>query len=86
MRDAIGRLNSAPLKNRLIEAIKRDGTVLSPAELDFLWKRVRATRNHAVHGKGGEPPTLPEIEMALSLVARLLVHRIAAKHHEQSTG
>lgn len=79
VRDAIGRLNSAPLKSRLIEAIKRDGTMLSPAELDLLWTRIRSARNAAVHGKGGKPPTVPEIEMALSLVARLLAHRIA-KH------
>ena len=55
VRDAIGRLNGAPLKSRLIEAIKRDGTTLSPAELDFLWKRIRTARNDAVHGKGGSP-------------------------------
>jgi hypothetical protein len=79
VRDAIGRLNSAPLKRRLIEATKRDGTALAPAELDFLWKRIRSARNDAVHGKGGKAPTLPEIELALSLVARLLAHRIAAK-------
>ncbi|MCW2975028.1 MAG: hypothetical protein JWM06_309, partial [Actinomycetia bacterium] len=53
VRDAICRLNNAPLKS-LIEAIKRDGTMLSPAELDFLWKRIRTARNHVVHGKRRE--------------------------------
>jgi hypothetical protein len=78
VRDMINRLNGAPLKSRLVEAIKRDGATLSSSELDFLWKRIRSARNGAVHGKGGDPSTLPEIELALSLVARLLAQRVDA--------
>lgn len=79
VRDAICRLNDAPLKIRLLEAARRDGVPLSQAEVAFLWRRIRNARNSAVHGKGAEPPTPREVELALSLVARLLTHRIEAK-------
>jgi hypothetical protein len=76
VRETIKRLNSSPLKRRLIEAAKRDGVPLAKAEVDFLWQRIRSARNNAVHGKGGKPPTLQELEQALSIVARLLAYRI----------
>jgi hypothetical protein len=73
--DSVKRLNSAPLKNRLLEATKRDSTPLSPEELAVLWK-IRGARNDAVHGKGTEAPSDHEIAYATSLVARLLAFRI----------
>jgi hypothetical protein len=76
VRDTIKRLNSAPLKSRVIEAARRDHAPLTKAEVDFLWRRIRRARNSAVHGKGDVPPTLQELELALSVVARLLACRI----------
>jgi hypothetical protein len=73
--DSIKRLNSPPLKRRLLEATKRDSAPLSEEELAVLWK-VRGARNRAVHGKSTEPPTDYEIAYATSLVARLLAFRI----------
>jgi hypothetical protein len=73
--DSVKRLNSAPLKNRLLEATKRDATPLSHEELAVLWK-IRGARNGAVHGKGTEAPSDHEIAYATSLVARLLAFRI----------
>jgi hypothetical protein len=83
IRDTIRRLNAAPLKSRLLEAVRRDGTPLSRSEVDFLWQRVRGARNKAVHGKGIDPPTPQELQLALSLVARLLTHRIEGKHRPE---
>jgi hypothetical protein len=77
VRDAIKRLNQSPLKRRVIEAAARDDAPLTPADVDFLWKRIRTARNSAVHGKGARPPTLHEIERAISLVGRLIVYRLS---------
>jgi hypothetical protein len=73
--DAIGRLNSSPLKRRLIEASARDRAPLSREEVNLLWK-IRGARNAAVHGKGGEPPAPQDITYATSIIARLLAFRI----------
>ncbi len=73
--DSVKRLNSAPLKNRLLEATKRDSAPLSREELTVLWK-IRGARNGAVHGKGTDAPTDYEIAYATSIVARLLAFRI----------
>jgi len=84
VRDAIKRLNAAPLRRRVIEAARRDGVPLTAAEVDFLWRRIRNARNGAVHGKGAEPPILQELELASSIVGRLLAHRIASEPRSES--
>ena len=74
----IRQLNQSPLKRRVIEAAARDNAPLSSADVAFLWKRIRAARNNAVHGKGGAPPTLHENERARGIVGRLLIYRLSA--------
>lgn len=76
-RDAIKRLNAAPLKQRIRTAASRDGAPLTEAELSFLWKRIRTACNKAVHGQAADVPTLYELERALSLVGRLIAFRLA---------
>lgn len=66
-------LNAAPMMARLREAARRDGARLTEAEIDLL-HRVRRTRNRATHGKEAEPPGSAELDHAVSIVSRLLLH------------
>jgi hypothetical protein len=74
---AIGKLNDPPVRERMVQRVKRDGIPLSNHELKIL-DRLRDARNKAVHGRElREPPTREEINYGIGIVSRMLVYRIA---------
>jgi hypothetical protein len=76
--EAIGRLNSPPLRTRLGVRLRHDGVPVSEAELKSL-KDLRDARNTSVHGDHvADLPTREAINVGISLVARMLVYRIAS--------
>jgi hypothetical protein len=77
---AIGRVNNPYLLERVQVQLRRDGVPLSDVEWKLL-KRLRSTRNDAVHG-GDTSDDLPdddELRWGLSVVARLLLFRWASE-------
>jgi hypothetical protein len=76
--DAIGRLNDPPLKVRLLARLRRDGVSLSDGEITLL-EDLRRARNDTVHGREiSKMPNREEINYGIGVVARMLVHRVAA--------
>ena len=76
--DLLSGLNNAPLRTRLMRALKDDRVPVLDGELDLLW-RLRALRNDVVHGRSSEPPAAEDVEYATSIVARFLTYRAAIK-------
>lgn len=75
---AIGGLNAPPVRERMLQRLRHDGIPLSQYELSLL-DRLRKARNDAVHGRVlKEPPTPEEANYGIGIVARMLVHRVAA--------
>jgi hypothetical protein len=74
--DVLGQLNSAPLVVRLRQAIQDDAVPLADGEISLL-QRLRKLRNDVVHGRDSQLPAVEDVQYATSLVARLLVYRIA---------
>lgn len=75
---AIDNLNDAPLVVRLRERLESDGVPLSESERKLLFKTLRRARNATVHGRSEQRlPSREQIQRGVSLVARMLVHRIA---------
>ncbi len=75
---AIGGLNAPPVRERMLQRLRHDGIPLSRHELSLL-DRLRRARNDAVHGRVlKEPPTPEEAKYGIGIVARMLVHRVAA--------
>lgn len=74
--EMIGQLNSAPLRVRLNQAIKIDGVQVTDGEINILWK-LRKLRNDVVHGRRSELPIREDVQYATSVVARILMYRIA---------
>jgi hypothetical protein len=72
--EAINRLNEPALMTRLRVASERDGVMLSKAEWDLL-TRLRRVRNEAVHGASQTTATAWQIDLGVSIVARVLLHR-----------
>jgi hypothetical protein len=75
----ISRLNSAPLSARLSRRLEQDGVPLSEHERELLFRTLRAARNDPAHGKIPDPPSRAEIHRGISIVARMLVYRIACR-------
>lgn len=71
----LGDLNNAPLRARLMQALDDDAVPVAAAEVELLW-RLRALRNDVVHGRRSELPIAEDVEYAISIVARMLVHRV----------
>jgi hypothetical protein len=83
--DAIGQLNSAPLLIRLKKAIRDDNAPVTDTEVDLL-QRLRKLRNEVVHGKRSQLPVPEDVEYATSVVARLLMYRVARLKAVATTG
>ena len=75
---AIDGLNNVPLNQRLERQLKEDGVLVTPDELALL-KSLYDVRNDIVHGRTvEEPPPRDCVNYGISIVARILVHRIDA--------
>jgi hypothetical protein len=78
LKEAIEALNHEPLALRLQRRLKQDAVLITEEELTLLDK-LRKARNDVVHGRQVERvPTRDEINYGISIVARMLVHRVAA--------
>jgi hypothetical protein len=78
LEEAVESLNHEPLGLRLERRLKRDAVQVTQEELELL-DRLRDVRNDVVHGRAVEsPPQRDDINYGISIVARMLVHRIAA--------
>jgi hypothetical protein len=49
---------------------------ISDGEVELLWK-LRKLRNDVVHGRRSDVPAPEDVDYAMSIVARMLVHRVA---------
>jgi hypothetical protein len=75
---AIDGLNHVPLNQRLERRLKEDGVLVTADELALL-KSLYDVRNDIVHGRTvEEPPPRDQVNYGISIVARILVHRIDA--------
>lgn len=72
----LSSLNNAPLFARLRVAIEADGVPVTESEIEVL-SRLRKVRNPAQHGRESRPPDPDDLRRAWSIVARLLVYRLA---------
>jgi len=84
--DVIKDLNSAPLSVRVALQLAQDGVPLTEQERDLLFRTLRHARNRPTHGKVPDPPTRAEIHRGISIVARMLVYRIARRGTQGSAG
>lgn len=74
----IGRLNQEPLRLRLKRRLKSDAVPITERELEVL-DDLREARNDVTHGRDVKTPLdRNAIDYGISIVARILVHRIAA--------
>jgi hypothetical protein len=74
----IARLNEEPLRARLRRRLKSDAVPVTDAELDVL-DDLREVRNAVAHGRDVEETIDRDlVNYGISIVARILVHRIAA--------
>jgi hypothetical protein len=77
---AIGDLNRPPLGVRLDWRMREDGIPLGEGERDLLFRRLRRARNDATHGRPMQNvPSREEIHRGISLVARMIVYRVARR-------
>ena len=75
---AFARLNNEPLRSRLRRRLREDAVPVTNHELQIL-DDLRQARNDAAHGRDLSKPLTPElVNYGISIVARMLVHRIAA--------
>lgn len=81
--DLLGKLNDPSLMLKLQTAVRRDGVPLADHEMDLL-SRVRTARNDTVHGRAADAPTREDIDHAVSLVARLLLHGLKRRTQDDS--
>jgi hypothetical protein len=72
--NALNRLNEPPLMARLRAAGESDGVMLSPAEWEML-SRLRRVRNESVHGAQHTTVGDADLDLGVSILARLLLHR-----------
>jgi hypothetical protein len=76
--DLLGKINDPPLMAKLREAARRDGVPITDAEMDLL-QRVRTVRNDTAHGRQADVPSTEDVNYAVSVVARLLMHGAARR-------
>lgn len=82
----MGRLNEEPLRARLRRRLKSDAVPVTDAELKIL-DDLREVRNAVAHGRDVEETIDRDtVNYGISIVARILVHRIAASAEELETG
>lgn len=75
-------LNNLPLRIRLMAALDEDRVPLvRDADIALLWK-LRELRNDVTHGRRSDQPALEDLDHATSIVARMLVFRIARRKRE----
>jgi hypothetical protein len=72
--EALQYLNAPSLAMRMRARASADGVPLSESEFDLL-RRIRESRNHAAHGREGATSTDPELRLAVSIVARMIMYR-----------
>ncbi len=72
--NALNRLNEPPLMARLRAAGETDGVMLSPAESELL-SRLRRVRNESVHGAHHTTIGDADLDLGVSILARLLLYR-----------
>lgn len=78
----LGRLNEEPLRERLRRRLKSDAVPVTDAELKVL-DDLREVRNAVTHGRDiQETIDRDTVNYGISIVARILVHRIAASAEE----
>jgi hypothetical protein len=78
----LGRLNEEPLRERLRRRLKSDAVPVTDAELKVL-DDLREVRNAVTHGRDIEETIDRDaVNYGISIVARILVHRIAASAEE----
>ncbi len=78
----MGRLNEEPLRARLRRRLKSDAVPVTDAELKVL-DDLREVRNAVAHGRDVEETIDRDaVNYGISIVARILVHRIAASADE----
>jgi hypothetical protein len=78
----MGRLNEEPLRARLRRRLKSDAVPITNAELKVL-DDLREVRNAVAHGRDVEETIDRDaVNYGISIVARILVHRIAASADE----
>lgn len=76
--DQIDGLNDMPLLTRLRAVLDVDSVPYVDGEIELL-SRVRKLPNGVVHGRGRELPQAEDVEYATSIVARMLVYRVACR-------
>jgi hypothetical protein len=82
LQQMIGRLNEEPLRARLRRRLKSDAVPVTIAELKVL-DDLREVRNAVAHGRDVEETIDRDtVNYGISIVARILVHRIAASAEE----
>lgn len=69
----LGQLNTPPLMVKLRHRLASDGVPMSESELDHLGS-IRRFRNSSLHGQSAVLPKREDVDRAVSLVARVLVH------------
>jgi hypothetical protein len=78
LKEAIDGLNHESLTLRLRRRLKRDAVLVTDDELALL-DELYDVRNDIVHGRSVEqPPQRDQINCGISIVSRMLVHRIAS--------
>lgn len=75
---AVNQLNNPPFLARLRSTIDADGVPLSPEEFGVL-HRLRKTRNDIEHGKLPTAPQADDLDHAVGIVGRLLLHASVAR-------
>ncbi len=78
LEEAIEKLNRRSLRQRLERRLKEDAVLVTEDELALL-QELYDVRNDVVHGRPvDDPPKRDKINYGISIVARMLVHRVAA--------
>jgi hypothetical protein len=72
---AVQGLNNTALLARLRELIEREALPCSDAEMNLL-SGLRAVRNNVTHGRNATVPNREELDRAMAIVSRLVVHRL----------
>lgn len=75
---ALDNINLRPLLERLRLVSEAEGVALSEGEWQLI-EKIRRARNASVHGAGARPPHPEELDLGVSLLARLLVFRVARR-------
>lgn len=79
----LAKINDPPLMAKLRESATRDGAPVAESEYKLLG-RLRKARNDAVHGRTPDLPLREDVDHAVSIVARLLVYRLARWRQQRS--